>query len=160
MEKHIINCLVENQPGVLARIVGLIAGRGYNIDTLNVGPTSDPSVSKMTMVVLGDEHVIHQVALQLGKQVNVISVTDMTRRSHIDRELVLVRIAVRDHSHRVEVLDLASLFHASIVSVQEGSVTVQMVGDQATVSDFLKLLKAERIIDLSRTGVIAVGRDE
>ena len=157
--KHIINCLVENQPGVLARIVGLISGRGYNIETLNVGPTADPTVSKMTIVVPGDAHVITQVTHQLSKQVDVIDVVNMTNRRHLDRELILVRVATVNHHARVEIVDLASLFTARVVAVQEDSVTIQMVGNQETVADFLRLLKPYEIVDISRSGVIAVGRE-
>lgn len=157
--KHIINCLVENQPGVLARIVGLISGRGYNIETLNVGPTDDPTVSKMTIVVPGDAHVIAQVTHQLSKQVDVIEVVNMTNRRHLDRELILVRVATGNHHARAEIVDLASLFSARVVAVQEDSVTIQMAGNQETVTDFLRLLKPYEIIDISRTGVIAVGRE-
>ena len=157
--KHIINCLVENQPGVLARIVGLISGRGYNIDTLNVGPTADPTVSNMTIVVPGDAHVIMQVTRQLSKQINVISVTNMTNRRHLNRELILVRVATKDHHVRAELVDLASLFTARIIGVQEDSVIIQMVGNQETVSDFLHLLRAYEILDISRSGVIAVDRE-
>ncbi|MDX9866383.1 MAG: acetolactate synthase small subunit [Kiritimatiellia bacterium] len=157
--KHIINCLVENQPGVLARIVGLISGRGYNIETLNVGPTADPTVSKMTIVVPGDAHVIAQVTHQLSKQVDVIEVVNMTNRRHIDRELLLVRVATRNHLARAEIVDLAALFMARVVAVQEDSVTIQMAGNQETVADFLRLLKPYTLIDISRTGTIAVGRE-
>jgi len=157
--KHIINCLVENQPGVLARIVGLISGRGYNIETLNVGPTADPTVSKMTIVVPGDAHVITQVTQQLSKQIDVIEVVNMTNRRHLDRELILVRVATQNHHDRAEIVDLASLFMARAVAVTEDSVTIQMAGNQETVSDFLSLLKPFKIIDISRTGVIAVGRE-
>jgi len=157
--KHIINCLVENQPGVLARIVGLISGRGYNIDTLNVGPTADPTVSKMTIVVPGDAHIIAQVTHQLSKQVDVIEVVNMTNRRHLDRELILVRVATADHHARAEIVDLAALFMARVVAVQNESVTIQMVGNQETVADFLRLMKPYEIIDISRTGVIAVGRE-
>ena len=157
--KHIINCLVENQPGVLARIVGLISGRGYNIDTLNVGPTADPTVSNMTIVVPGDAHVMMQVTRQLSKQINVISVTNMTNRRHLNRELILVRVATKDHHVRAELVDLASLFTARVIGVQEDSVIIQMVGNQETVSDFLHLLRAYEIVDISRSGVIAVDRE-
>lgn len=157
--KHIINCLVENQPGVLARIVGLISGRGYNIETLNVGPTADPTVSKMTIVVPGDAHIIAQVTHQLSKQPDVIEVDNMTNRRHLDRELILVRVAAANHHDRAEIVDLAALFMARVVGVQTESVTVQMAGNQDTVADFLRLLKPYKLIDISRSGVIAVGRD-
>ena len=157
--KHIINCLVENQPGVLARIVGLISGRGYNIETLNVGPTADPTVSKMTIVVPGDAHIIDQVTHQLSKQINVIEVVNMTNRRHLNREIILVRVATTNYASRAEIVDLASLFMARVVAVQEDSVTIQMVGNQETVSDFLRLLQPFEIIDISRSGVIAVDRE-
>lgn len=156
---NIINCLVENEPGVLARIVGLISGRGYNIETLNVGPTLDKHVSKMTMVVPGDEKVIEQVIHQLSKQINVIEVVNMTKRRHLNREMVLVRVASNNHANRIEIVDIASLFEAKVIAVQEDSVTLQVVGNQDHICDFLKLFAPYEIIDLSRSGVIAVGRE-
>jgi acetolactate synthase-1/3 small subunit len=157
--KHIINCLVENQPGVLARIVGLISGRGYNIDTLNVGPTADPTVSKMTIVVPGDAKIIDQVTKQLSKQVDVIEVVELTNRRHLERELVLVRLGVADNAQRAELLDLSSTFNATVVDIQKDSITLQMASNQNAVSEFLRLLQPHHIIDLSRSGVIAVGRE-
>ena len=156
---NIINCLVENEPGVLARIVSLISGRGYNIETLNVGPTLDSHVSKMTMVVPGDEHIIEQVVNQLSKQINVLEVVNMTNQRHINREMILVRVASHNHAARIEIVDLATLFHASVIAVQTDSVTLQLVGDQEHICDFLRLLEPYRVIDISRSGVIAVGRE-
>jgi len=157
--KHIITALVENKSGVLARIVGLISGRGYNIETLNVGPTQDPTTSKMTMVVAGDDHVIEQVIHQVGKLVDVIAVVDVTRRRHLNRELILVEVATKRNS-RTEVLELATLFDARVVAVAEKSVTMQMVGDHAAVEDFIRLLRPYEIMDISRSGLIAVARGE
>jgi len=157
--KHIITALVENKPGVLARIVGLISGRSYNIETLNVGPTQDPTTSKMTLVVLGDDHVFEQVIHQVGKLVDVIEVVDVTRRRHLDRELVLVEVATARHS-RSEVLELATLFEARVVDVSEHSVILQMAGDHQGVEDFLRLLNPYEILDISRSGQIAVARKE
>jgi acetolactate synthase-1/3 small subunit len=151
---------VENKPGVLARIVGLISGRGYNIETLNVGPTQDPAISKMTLVVPGDDHVLEQVTLQVGKLVDVISVTDVTGARHLDRELILVEIATDSVAQRAEVLDLATLFRAAVAGVTERSVSLQMVGSSDVVSDFMLLLKPYKILDLSRSGQIAVARGE
>jgi acetolactate synthase-1/3 small subunit len=157
--KHLITALVENQPGVLARIVGLISGRGYNIETLNVGPTHDPAVSKMTMVVPGDDHVLEQVTFQLGKLVDVLQVTDVTSQRHLDRELILVEVSTAKHS-RSQVVELATLFGGRVVGVRERSLTLQMVGDEADVQDFLRLLKPYDILDISRSGVIAVARGD
>lgn len=157
---HIITALVENKPGVLARIVGLISGRGYNIETLNVGPTQDSDLSKMTLVVPGDDHVLEQVTLQLAKLVDVVNVKDVTGTRHIDRELILVEIATGSVARRAEVLDLATLFKASIVGVSQRSVTLQMVGSTNVISDFMLLLKPYKILDLSRSGRIAVAHAE
>ena len=157
--KHIITALVENKSGVLARIVGLVSGRGYNIETLNVGPTQDPTTSKMTMVVPGDDHVLEQVIHQVGKLVDVIAVVDVTRRRHLDRELILVEVATTRHT-RTEVLELATLFDAHVVAVAEKSVTVQMVGDHTGVENFIRLLRPYEITDISRSGLIAVACGE
>lgn len=157
---NIINCLVENEPGVLARIVGLVSGRGYNIQTLNVGPTLDENVSKMTMVVPGDRKIIEQVIHQVSKQINVIEVVNMTKKRHLNREMILVRVASENHERRIEIVDLASLFDAKVIAVQENSVTLQVVGDQDHICDFLRLFDPYHIIDISRSGVIAVGRED
>jgi acetolactate synthase-1/3 small subunit len=157
--KHVIALLVENQPGVLARIVGLISGRGYNIESLNVAPTQDPQVSRMTMTVPGDDRVLEQVTKQLNKLIDVIKVADLTKRRYLDRELVLVEVAAAPEK-RGEIIELATLFDARVVSVQEKSLTVQMVGDQERIGNFLSLLKPPQILDLARSGIIAVARGE
>ena len=157
--KHIITALVENKPGVLARIVGLVSGRGYNIETLNVGPTQDPDTSKMTLVVPGDEQVLEQVLHQVSKLVDVIEVVDVTRRRHLNRELILVEVATTRHS-RAQVLELATLFKARVAAVGEKAITLEMVGDRSSVEDFLRLLKPYEITDISRSGLIAVARGE
>lgn len=157
--KHIITALVENQPGVLARIVGLISGRGFNIDSLNVAATQDPTVSRMTMKVPGDDRVLEQVMKQLNKLVDVIKVSDLTQKQYLNRELVLVEVSAAPQK-RAEIVELAGLFEAKVVSVQANSLTIQMVGEQNKTDDFLKLLKPFKILDVSRSGVIAVARGE
>ena len=157
--KHIITAMVENQPGVLARVVGLISGRGFNIESLNVAPTQDPTVSRMTITVPGDDRVLAQVTKQLNKLIDVIKVTDLTQKHYLNRELVLIEISVTPEN-RSELTELANLSEAKIVSVQPKSLTVQMVGDKEKVEDFLRLLKPFTILDISRTGVIAVARAE
>ena len=157
--KHIINATVENQPGVLARIVGLFSGRGYNIETLNVGPCADPRVSRMTITVSGDAHVIEQVTKQLNKLIDVLKVNDVTTVAHLGRELILVEVAA-PRGKRSEILEIATLFNASIIGVREKSLTMQYVGAEEQVEDFLKLLRPYSIIDLSRSGLIAVARGD
>lgn len=157
--KHIINATVENQPGVLARVVSLFSGRGYNIDTLNVGPSADPMLSKMTITLNGEANVIEQVTKQLNKLIDVIKVVELTSLEHLERELVLIEVAA-PKGKRGEIVELAALFDASIVGVRERSLTLQYVGTQTQVEDFLKLLRPYTIFDLSRSGLIAVARGE
>ena len=158
-KKHTISALVENQPGVLARIVGLISGRGFNIETLSVAPTLESNLSRLTMTVPGDDRVLAQVTKQLNKLIDVIKVTDLTQGRYLIRELVLVEVQAPSKS-RSEIAILAELFDAKVVSIQLKSLTVQMNGNTERVNDFLKLLKPFGILDLSRTGVIAVSRGE
>lgn len=157
--KHVISALVENQPGVLARIVGLISGRGFNIETLNVGPTHDPALSRLTMTVPGDDRVLEQVMKQLNKLIDVIQVTDLTKRHYLNRELLLIELAMTPQN-RAELIEIVQLCEAKIVSVQPTSVSVQLVGEKESISNFLNLLKGFKIMDIARTGVIAVARGE
>ena len=157
--KHVITAFVENQPGVLARIVGLISGRGFNIETLNVAPTQSEGISRMTMTIPGDDRVLEQVTKQLNKLVDVVKVTDLTETRYVNRELALVEVSIH-HGKRREIEKTIRLFGARIVSEQATSVTVEMVGEQKQIAGFLEALKPMELLDLSRTGVIAVARGE
>lgn len=157
--KHVITAIVENQPGVLARIVGLISGRGFNIESLNVAPTHDPSISRLTMTVPGDDRVLEQVTKQLNKLVDIIKVTDMTRKRFVNRELLLAEVAAPP-AKRKEIQKLATLAKAEVASVHEQSIILQKVGEQAQIDDFLRLLKPHRVLEISRSGVIAVMRSD
>lgn len=158
MQKHIINVLVENRPGVLARIVGLITGRGYNIETLNVGPSNDPTISKMTIVIPGDEAVIAQVVAQLAKQINVFRVDDVTSRPYIDREAILLKVSTRA-TGRAPVIEVAMLFGAKVVGVQPDALTIQMIGSQMQVEQFLTLVHPFDVLDISRSGSVAMTQE-
>jgi acetolactate synthase-1/3 small subunit len=158
IRRHIITALVDNEPGVLARVVGLISGRGYNIETLNVGPTQDPTISRMTMQIPGDDHVLEQITKQLNKQVDIIKVTDLTRESFLNRECILVKIEATRKT-RSEIIELTDVFGGKIVSVQNSTMVIQLVGEQQHVADFLELVKPFRILDISRSGVIAIGKE-
>lgn len=157
--KHVINATVENQPAVLSRIVGLFSGRGYNIETLNVGPCADPRFSRMTITVPGDEHVLEQVTKQLNKLIDVVKVVDLTKEKHIARELLLVEVGA-PKLKRAEVMGIASLFGAEVVGVRENSLTMQYVGREDQVEDFLRLLRPYTILNLSRSGLLAVARGD
>ena len=159
MKQHVITALVENRSGVLARIVGLISGRGFNIDSLNVAPTQDPSVSRMTIQVPGDDRVLEQVTKQLNKLIDVVKVSDLTTERFIKRELVIVKVAAAPEK-RAAVKDLAAMLKAQIVSVQANSIILQFAGDRGETGEFISLLKPFRIIDLSRTGIVAVAKGE
>lgn len=155
--RHTISVLVENKFGVLTRIAGLFSGRGFNIDTLNVGPTTDDKTSRMTIVVKGDDRVLDQVTRQLNKLVDVIKVQDFAEGEYVDRELVLVKVKVNSQA-RAEVMQICDIFRAKIVDVQPHSLTIETTGNESKISKFLDLMKNFGIIDLTRTGKIALAR--
>ncbi len=157
MKKHIITALVENNPGVLARLVGLIAGRGYNIETLNVGPTGDPTVSRMTMQVPGDNRVLEQVTKQLAKLVDVIEVTDLTSTPHFNQECLLIKLTSTQEQHE-EIMSLAKRFGGNVLAAQPDAVIVQLTGDARHITDFLALLAPYKVMDFSRSGIIAMAK--
>ncbi|MBN2507385.1 MAG: acetolactate synthase small subunit [Verrucomicrobia bacterium] len=155
--RHTISVLVENKFGVLTRVAGLFSGRGYNIDTLNVGPTHDPSISRMTIVTRGDDATVEQIVKQLNKLVNVLSVLDFRDGEYVDRELVLIKVKV-DSKSRAEVMQITDIFRAKIVDVQPRSVTIEMTGDESKAEKFIELMANYGISDLTRTGRIAMPR--
>jgi acetolactate synthase I/III small subunit len=155
--RHTISVLVENKFGVLTRIAGLFSGRGYNIDSLNVAPTHDPSSSRMTIVTRGDDATLEQVVKQLNKLPDVLKVQDFREGEYVDRELVLMKVQV-DSRSRAEVMQITDIFRAKIVDVQAKSVTVEMTGSESKVEAFLDLMKDFGIVDLTRTGRVAMPR--
>ena len=155
--RHTISVLVENKFGVLTRVAGLFSGRGYNIDTLNVGPTHDPKLSRMTIVTHGDEATIEQITKQLNKLPDVIKVQDFGTGDAVDRELVLVKVGV-DSKSRAEVMQITDIFRAKIVDVQPKSLTIEITGNESKVEKFLELMKSFGIVDLTRTGKAAMPR--
>ncbi len=155
--RHTISVLVENKFGVLTRVAGLFSGRGYNIDTLNVGPTTDEKTSRMTIVVKGDDRVLDQVIRQLNKLVNVIDVQDCPDGEYVDLELVLVNVKVNSQIH-AEVMQICDIFRAKIVDVQPHSLTIEITGDESKITKFLELMQNFGILDLTRTGKIALSR--
>ena len=155
--KHTISVLVENKFGVLSRVAGLFSARGYNIESLSVGETLDPSVSRMTIVVTGDEFVIEQVMKQLHKLIDVIKVNDLTDDSHVERELVLIRVNA-EPQHRAEILRTADIFRAKVVDVTPVSFVLEATGDEGKVDALLELLRPIGIQEVVRTGRIAISR--
>jgi acetolactate synthase-1/3 small subunit len=155
--KHTISVLVENKFGVLSRVAGLFSARGYNIESLSVGETLDSTVSRMTIVVTGDEFVIEQVMKQLHKLIDVIKVNDLTDDSHVDRELLLVRVNA-EPQHRAEILRTADIFRARVVDVTSVSFVLEATGDEGKLEAFLELLRPMGIQEVVRTGKVAISR--
>ena len=155
--RHTISVLVENKFGVLTRVAGLFSGRGYNIDTLNVGPTHDSELSRMTIVTHGDEATIEQIIKQLNKLPDVIKVEDFLAGEAVDRELVLVKVGV-DSKSRAEVMQITDIFRAKIVDVQPKSLSIEITGNESKVEKFIDLMKTFGISDLTRTGKVALPR--
>ncbi len=155
--RHTISVLVENKFGVLTRVTGLFSGRGYNIDTLNVGPTHDPRFSRITIVTHGDEATLEQIVKQLNKLPNVIKVQDFHAGEFVDRELVLVKVGV-DSKSRAEVMQITDIFRAKIVDVQPKSLAIEITGSGSKVEKFLDLMSTFGVLDLTRTGQVAMPR--
>jgi len=155
--RHTISVLVENKFGVLTRIAGMFSGRGFNIDTLNVGPTLDPSTSRMTIVVRGDDNVLEQVTKQLNKLIDVIEIQDFQDDAYVDRELVLMRVNVTPES-RAEVMQICDIFRAKIIDVQHKNVSIEVTGNESKINKFIFLMDPFGITDLTRTGKVALAR--
>ncbi|MBI4778051.1 acetolactate synthase small subunit [Candidatus Desantisbacteria bacterium] len=157
--RHTISVLVENRFGVLARVAGLFSGRGYNIDSLCVGETDDPTISRMTIVTNGDNRIIEQIEKQLNKLIDVIKVMDVTKEEHVERELVLIKIA-SDEGQRARVLEIVEIFRGKIIDVSPKTMTVEITGDEGKINGITEMLKPFGIKELVRTGKVAVVRGE
>src|ERR1700716_2511180 len=155
--RHTISVLVENKFGVLTRVAGLFSGRGYNIDSLNVAPTADPTASRMTIVTRGDDATLDQIVKQLNKLVEVMKVQDFRADEYVDRELVLVKVSV-DSKSRAEVMQITDIFRAKIVDVQPKSLTIEITGNESKIEKFFGLMKTFGVLDLTRTGKVALPR--
>lgn len=156
-QRHTISLLVENKFGVLARISSLFSARGYNIDSLSVGTTEDPMVSRMTIVVRGDERILEQVVKQLNKLIDVIKVTDYKETPHIERDLVLVKVTA-EKSSRSELIQICDVFRAKIVDVGTDTLVIEMTGDNQKIDAFLTMVRPFGIKETCRTGIVAMAR--
>jgi acetolactate synthase-1/3 small subunit len=157
--RHTISVLVENKFGVLTRIAGMFSGRGFNIDTLNVGPTLDPATSRMTIVVRGDDTVLEQVTKQLNKLVDVIDIQDFRDDEYVDRELLLLRVNVNSKT-RADLMQICDIFRAKIIDVQHKNVSIEVTGNESKIGKFLMLMEPFGIADLTRTGKVALSRKQ
>jgi len=156
--RHTISVLVENKFGVLSRVSGLFSGRGYNIESLSVGETIDPTTSIMTIVTSGDDMVIEQITKQLNKLIDVIKVIDYTEVDHVEREMVLIKVAPRKDD-RTEVLQLAEIFRGRIVDSGYLTYTIEITGNEDKINAFIELIKPFGIKEFVRTGKVAIARE-
>jgi acetolactate synthase-1/3 small subunit len=155
--RHTISVLVENKFGVLTRIAGMFSGRGFNIDSLNVGPTLDPSTSRMTIVVNGNDATLDQVTKQLNKLIDVIEIEDFSDDEVVERELVLMRVKV-DASGRAEVMQMCDIFRAKIIDVQHNNLAIEITGNESKIEKFLLLMGKFGLLEMTRTGRVALAR--
>jgi acetolactate synthase I/III small subunit len=155
--KHVLSILVENRPGVLARVAGLFSRRGFNIDTLAVGPTEDPDVSRITLTLDGAVHPIDQVTKQLHKLINVLKIRDMEPKETIAREMALFKVSAPVES-RAEIMQFAEIFRATIVDVSRRSLTIELTGSADKIEAFERMIRPHGLIEMVRTGEIAIAR--
>jgi acetolactate synthase I/III small subunit len=156
--RHILSMLVDNQPGVLSRVAGFFSGRGFNIDSLCVSETTDPLVSRITLVAEGDMTILEQIKKQLNKLINVIKVMDFTDTDYVQRETALVKVRAKPEN-RAEILRMADIFRARVVDVGTEFYTLEVTGDEGKINAFLKLLKPLGIKEIARTGAVALARE-
>lgn len=159
MKKHVLSVLVENHSGVLSRVSGLFSRRGYNIDSLSVGETEDPKISRMTIVADADEYTLEQIKKQLNKLVDVIKIMELKEDRAIYRELALIKIAA-SKENRAEIIEIANIFRAHIVDVANESVVIEATGDQGKISALSNMLEPYGIKEVIRTGLTALERGE
>ncbi len=157
--KRIISVLMENEPGALSRVVGLFAQRGYNIDTLTVAPTEDNTLSRLTLTTQGNDQVIEQITKQLHKLIDVVKVNDLTNGSHLERELMLIKVRAKGEE-RAEIQRCADIFRGQIVDVGAGVYTIQLVGDSTKLDAFIDALGDTRILEVVRSGISGIARGE
>ena len=155
--KHTISVLVENEFGVLSRVSGLFSGRGFNIESLSVAPTFDPSISRITLVTRGDDQILEQITKQLNKLIDTIKVIDFTDQDYVERELAMVKVSAEEET-RAEVLRIADIFRAKVVDVTSRSYTIEITGAPTKIDAIIELLQPMGIKELVRSGPIVLGR--
>jgi acetolactate synthase-1/3 small subunit len=155
--KHTISVMLENKPGALARIAGLFSGRAYNIESLTVGPTQDPGFSKMTIVTVGDDDVLEQIDKQLKKLINVVQVTDLTQQGFVARELMIIKVKA-EGSNRHEIFEITNVFKANVIHIDHEVLVIEVTGRSEKLDAFIELMKRFGIVELARTGKVALAR--
>jgi len=155
--RHILSILVENEAGALSRISGLFSARGYNIESLTVAPTEDPTMSRMTVVTIGSDDVIEQITKQLNKLVEVVKVVDLSEAEHIEREMMLIKVRA-GAKEREEMKRMADIFRAHVIDVSDNTYTIELTGDGRKLDAFIQALDQSAILETVRTGTSGIGR--
>ena len=155
-ERHTIAILLENAAGALSRVSGLFSARAYNIESLAVAPTEDPTVSRLTVVTTGSPQVIEQITKQLNKLVDVIKLVDLNEGPHIERELMLIKVRAASPDHRAEIKRLADIFHAQVVDITDISFTIELTGSPNRLDDFVEAVGTRHVMELARSGVLGL----
>jgi acetolactate synthase I/III small subunit len=155
--RHIISILLENEAGALSRVAGLFSARAYNIESLTVAPTDDPSLSRMTLVTTGTDEIVEQVCKQLNKLIDVVKLVDLTNDVHVERGLILIKVKAEDEQ-RDEVKRLVDIFHGQIIDLTDSTYTLEVTGDSEKISAVLKALENITIVEVVRSGQLAMGR--
>ena len=157
--RHIISLLIENESGALSRVAGLYSARGYNIESLTVAPTDDPSLSRMTIVTFGNDTVVEQIAKQTDKLIDVVRLVTYTETPHVERELMMVKLRAVG-SQREEATRLVAIFRGKIVDVTDSTYVVEVTGDSGKIDAFLAAVPSEQILEVVRSGVVGIARGE
>ena len=155
--RHIISILLENEAGALSRVAGLFSARGYNIASLTVAPTEDPSLSRMTLVTSGSEDVVDQIRKQLNKLIDVVKLVDLTDNDRIEREMLLIKVCA-EGDERDEIKRLSDIFRGRIIDVTDRAYTIELTGDGSKIDAFISVLQPRRILEVVRSGVIGIAR--
>jgi acetolactate synthase-1/3 small subunit len=157
--RHIISIMLENEPGALSRVAGLFSARGYNIETLTVAPTEEPSLSRMTIVTSGSDDIVEQITKQLNKLIDVVKVVDLSEAAHIERELMLIKVRATGKD-REEMKRLSDIFRGRIIDVTENTYTIELTGTVAKLDAFIQAIEPTSIMETVRTGASGIGRGE
>lgn len=158
--RHIISILMENESGALSRVAGLFSARGYNIESLTVAPTEDPSLSRMTLVTRGTEAIIEQITKQLNKLIDVVKLLDLTEGPHIEREMMLIKVKALGNEQREEIKRLADIFRGHIIDVTDSSYIIELTGTGEKIDGFIQALDGKAILEVVRSGVSGIARGE
>jgi acetolactate synthase-1/3 small subunit len=156
--RHIVSVLMENESGALSRVAGLFSARGYNIESLTVAPTEDPSLSRMTIVTRGSNEIIEQITKQLNKLIDVVKLADITEGRHIERELMLIKVKADDVQQRAEMKRLADIFRGRIIDVSDQTYIIELTGDSSKLDAFIETIEPSSILETVRSGVTGIAR--